>query len=91
MEDGTIPRDRIQPLSYLDFFADPAGQLERLYAGLGLPLSDEGRQSMLEYVEHKPKDKFGKHEYATGDDALVAAEREKFRYFQEYFGVASEL
>jgi hypothetical protein len=91
MEDGTIPRDRIQPLSYLDFFAHPRGELERLYAGLGLPLADEARQSMLDYIEHKPKDQFGKHEYATGDGSLVAAEREKFRYFQEYFGVASEL
>jgi hypothetical protein len=91
MESGTIPRDRIQPVSYLDFFADPSTQLERLYEGLGLPLDDGARQAMLDYIAHKPKDKFGKHEYDMGEDALIAAEREKFRYFQEYFGVRSEV
>ncbi|HPG25001.1 MAG TPA: sulfotransferase, partial [Myxococcota bacterium] len=31
MEDGTIPRDRIHPVAYLDFFADPDAGLEKLY------------------------------------------------------------
>ena len=91
MEDGTIPRERIQPVSYLDFFADPGSQLERLYTGLGLPLDDAARRAMLDYIAHKPKDKFGKHEYDMGEDELIAAEREKFRYFQDYFGVRNEV
>jgi hypothetical protein len=91
MEDGTIPRDRIQPVSYLDFFADPEVQLEKLYRGLAMPLTTEARRPMLDYIAHKPKDKFGKHEYDVGEQALIEAEREKFRSFQEYFGVRSEL
>ncbi len=91
MEDGTIPRERIQPVSYVDFFADPGPQLERLYGGLGLPLSAEARRAMLGYIGNKPRDKFGKHEYEIGGGELIAAEREKWRTFQEYFGVSSEI
>jgi hypothetical protein len=91
MEDGTIPRDRIQAVSYLDFFADPGAQMEKLYKGLQIPLTAVAKQAMLDYIQEKPKEKFGKHEYETGDEELIAEEREKFRAFQTYFGVASEI
>lgn len=91
IESGAIPRDRIQPVPYLDFFADPDAGLAKLYAGLGLPLPDASRQAMLGYLAGKPKDKFGHHEYAVGDGDLIAAERAKWREVQAYFGVKSEL
>lgn len=91
IEGGTIPRDRLQAVPYLDFFADPERGLERLYAGLGLPLTDAGRRAMLGYITNKPKDKFGHHDYAVGDSDLIASERQKWRAVQEYFGVKSEL
>ncbi|MAG34479.1 MAG: sulfotransferase family protein [Deltaproteobacteria bacterium] len=91
MEDGTIPRDRIHPLSYLDFFADPDKTLEALYAAMGFPLAKESKQSMLDYIANKPKGKFGAHEYDTGGDAVIAEARKEFRPFQEYFGVRSEI
>ena len=91
IEAGTIPGDRLQAVPYLDFFADPERGLERLYAGLGLPLTDAGRRAMLGYIANKPKDKFGHHAYAVGDSDLIASERLKWRAVQEYFGVRSEL
>lgn len=91
IEAGTIARDRIVAVPYLDFFADPERGLERLYAGLGLPLDDEGRHAMLGYIANKPKDKFGHHDYAVGDDALIASERAKWRAIQDWFAVKSEL
>jgi len=50
MEDGTIPKDRVHPLSYLDFFADPDSALEGLYGSLGFPLAPESKQPMLDYI-----------------------------------------
>lgn len=91
IEDGTIPRDQIVGIDYLDFFANPADALEKLYGKMGFPLSSRSKQAMLDYISHKPKDKFGKHEYATGDDETIRAAREQFRSFQEYFGVKSEI
>ena len=91
MEGDVIPRDRIQPVIYLDFFADPAAELERLYDGLAMSLPAESKQAMLDYIQNKPKNKFGSHDYETGSAQMIAEEREKFRSFQAHFGVASEI
>lgn len=90
-EEGTIPRDRIQAVPYLEFFANPERGLETLYAGLGLPLPETSKRAMLGYLAAKPKDKFGHHQYETGGDALIASERAKWQAIQDWFGVASEL
>lgn len=91
IEDGTIPRNQVHPIDYLEFFADPDAALEKLYADMGFPLSTEARRSMLDYIAQKPKDKFGRHEYDVGDPETIAAARAAFRPFQEYFGVRNEL
>jgi hypothetical protein len=91
MEDGTIPRDRVFPLDYGQFFAKPDAALEKLYGQLGFPLSERSKNAMVDYITNKPKDKFGKHEYELGDAATIAALREDFRPFQDYFGVKSEV
>ena len=91
IEAGTIPRDQIHPIAYLEFFADPDAALEKLYASMGFPLSARSKQAMLDYISNKPKDKFGKHEYELGEPEAIAAAREAFRPFQEYFGVRSEI
>jgi hypothetical protein len=91
MENGTIPRDRIHPVAYLDFFADPDAALERLYSDMGSPLDRAAKASMLDYIASKPKGKFGSHDYDRGDEELIAEGRDQFRVFQEYFGVHSEI
>jgi len=91
LEDGTIPRQRVQPVRYRDFFADPEAELARLYAGLDLPLRPEAVRAMKAYIASKPKDKFGEHHYETGSEDIVAAEREKFRRFQAYFELPDEV
>ncbi len=91
LEDGTIPRDRVQPVRYLEFFSDPAAQLEQLYAGLDIPLRPEALRAMQDYIASKPKGKFGEHDYETGTSELIAGERLKFSKFQAYFGVPSEV
>jgi hypothetical protein len=91
LEDGTIPRERVAPVRYVEFFADPASQLEALYEGLEIPLTAEGHRAMLDYIAQKPKGKFGEHDYETGGEALIAEERERFARFRDYFGVPDEL
>lgn len=88
---GTIPRDRIAAVPYLEFFADPERGLEKLYAELGLPLGESSRRAMLDYLGNKPKGKFGHHDYEVGSSDLVASERAKWRAIQDWFGVQSEL
>jgi hypothetical protein len=91
LERGVIPRERVVPVRYLDFFADPAAQLGRMYRDLRLELTPEGLAAMQAYIARKPKGKFGEHDYLTGQEARIAAERAKFRHFQDYFGIRSEI
>ena len=90
METGTIPKDRIQPVRYLDFFADPEAELRALYDGLDIPLTPDALAAMQAYIAGKPKGKFGEHDYGTGEREIISADREKYRNFQEHFGVADE-
>jgi hypothetical protein len=92
LESGAIPRERVMPVRYLDFFkGDTDAELRRIYSGLGIPLLPEGVRAIKAYIAGKPKDKFGEHHYDTGGEALIAAERQKFRRFQDYFGIRDEL
>jgi hypothetical protein len=91
MQAGKIPRDRTQPVVYLDFFADPGEEMEKLYNGLKMSLPADAKQAMLDYIRNKPKNKFGSHDYQTGSAQMIEKEREKFRAFQAHFGVASEI
>lgn len=91
LESGAIPRERVVEVRYLEFFADPAAQLERIYRDLGIELSAAGQSAMQQYIARKPKGKFGEHDYGPGQEALISAERAKFRRFQDYFGIQSEL
>jgi hypothetical protein len=91
LEDGVIPKERVQPVRYLEFFADPAAALENLYRGLDIDLTPEALAAMQGYIARKPKGKFGEHDYDLGGESTRSEEREKFRKFQEYFGVESEV
>jgi hypothetical protein len=92
LEDGTIPRERVVPVRYLYFFGgDSDAELSRIYADLGLPLPPEAARAIKATIARKPKDAFGEHHYDTGGEALIAAERAKFRRFQDYFGIPDEV
>ena len=91
LESGAIPRERVCPVRYLEFFADPAAQLDALYRALDVALTPEAAAAMQAYLARKPKGAFGEHDYDAGGEAIVAAERARFRAFQDYFGVPSEI
>ncbi len=91
LEEGVIPAERVQPVRYLEFFADPAAALETLYRGLDIALTPEALAAMQGYIASKPKGKFGEHDYDLGAETTRAEERDKFRKFQKYFGVESEV
>jgi hypothetical protein len=70
---------------------DPAGAVARAYDRFGLPFAPALGERIRAYVAAKPRGKHGAHQYAfeaLGRDAQ--AERERFRTYQERFGVPSE-
>jgi hypothetical protein len=90
LEDGTLPAERVCNVRYSDFAKRPETEIERIYERFGLALSDPAMDAMRAYLAAKPKGKFGEHVYAAGPSEAIAVERDRFRRYQETFGVPDE-
>jgi hypothetical protein len=88
-ESGIIPAANIADSRYQDPMDDPMTCIENIYDHFAMVLPVLGRQKMLEYLDGKPKGKFGSHQYQV-DDAR-AKERQLFRRYQEYYDVPNEI
>jgi hypothetical protein len=76
---------------YAELVRDPAAAVARAYERFGLAFAPELGERIRAYVASKPRGKHGAHRYAfeaLGRDA--GEERERFRGYQERFGVPSE-
>ena len=62
-----------------------------IYDELRLELTDDAAARMRAYLDAKPKGKHGRFEYERLDSKAIAAEREQFRAYQEFFGVPNEI
>jgi hypothetical protein len=87
----TLPADRTHHVHYAEFVRDQVGQIAGIYDALGWDLPDETEQGMRDYLESRPKDKHGVHEYSFADLRLDPdAERAKFARYQARFAVPEE-
>ena len=91
LEDGTLPRERVCNVRHRDFATEPEAAIERIYAELGLGLGGAAMDAMRAYLASKPQGVFGEHLYEPGAPEEIAAERAKFRRYQDYFEVPDEL
>ena len=91
LEDGTLARERVCNVRYLDFATKPEAAIERIYAELRLELEGSAMDAMRRYLARKQKGVFGEHLYEPGPPEAIAAERARFRRYQEYFEVPDEL
>jgi hypothetical protein len=57
------PSSQFLDVAYGDIETEPLGAVERVYAFLGWPLSDEARARMQAFLAANPKDKHGAHRY----------------------------
>jgi hypothetical protein len=88
---GRVPEAQFCDVLYADVLRDPAGAVGRVYERFGLAFQPELGERIRAYVAAKPRGKHGAHRYAfaqLGRDA--GTERERFRSYQERFGVPSE-
>jgi hypothetical protein len=91
MQDGTLREGYVSNVLYADFMQDPVDTIARCHADLRLPFSDETAERIRRYLASKPQGKHGKFDYARADPAQIAAERERFRTYQTFFGVPDEI
>jgi len=65
--------------------------VRRIYEHFGLSLGLDAEQRMRNFLAANPKDKHGTHTYTLADAGLdPVAERERYRAYQERFGIESE-
>jgi len=91
LEDGTLARERVCHVRYLDFATKPEAAIERIYAELRLELEGSAMDAMRRYLARKPKGAFGEHVYEPGPPEAIVAERARFRRYQGAFDVPEEL
>jgi hypothetical protein len=90
-DSGAVPATQFCDVLYADLVRDPAGAVEGIYRRFSLPFSPLLRDRIGDYAAARPRGRHGAHRYAfeqLGRDA--GAERERFRSYQERFGVPTE-
>lgn len=85
-----FPDRQIIDVRFADFIADPFAVIRRVYAHMDRELTPAVESRMRDFLKAHPHDGGGK--YRWSDTGLNAAElRERFREYQERFGVSTEL
>lgn len=70
---------------------DQVAMAQRIYAHFGIPMSEEALRRMRAFIERNPRDRHGTHRYTLEQFGLERAkERERYRFYQDYFQVAEE-
>jgi hypothetical protein len=88
---GALPDERVVDVRFADFMKDPIGEIGRIYRHFGDTLEPGAADAMRRFLDANPSDKHGAHTYRFADTGLdLAEERERFRTYQERFGVPSE-
>ena len=71
---------------YRDAVADPLGEVERIYAAVGLELIPEARRAMEAWLVANARDKRPPHKYSPDDFGLTDAQvRADFADYLERF------
>lgn len=90
--EGLLPEKQIFDIGYPELIADPVGTLSRLYAWLDVDFPAGVLASIETFLERRPQDKRGFHQYEFADTGLdLATERAKYVNYQERYGVVSEI
>lgn len=76
-------------MHFAELAGDPIAMVRRIYAHFELPLPAATEARMREFIDGNPKERHGVHRYRLQDFGLdPARERERYRFYQNYFAVA---
>ena len=70
---------------------ETVARIEQAYRDLGLPVTAEAFALMAAYLASKPQGSHGRHDYQRAADSVIADERRRYKRYQEYFNVPSEV
>ena len=90
IERGTVPRERLCSVNYVNFIADPVGTVETIYHYFGVELTERARAAMEDYMRDSPRSARPSHSYNADVKAAISKERAAFARYQQYFRVPTE-
>lgn len=64
---------RFYDIQFAAIISDPIGAIEKMYEHFGFDFTGETRQSMQNYIDSRPRNKHGKHEYTLEQFGLSQA------------------
>ena len=89
-DNGDFP-DRITDIHFLDQMRDPVAGIQKAYAKVGRTVGDTHAKRIQDYLDNKPKGKFGKHAYQPEDWGFTKAGiREQTKVYVDAYGVELE-
>ena len=83
--------DRFIDVQHKDLVSSPMKTLERIYAQMGISVSDEARHGFTTRIESNPNGVYGVHHYDPAAYGLnVDALNEQFAFYRDRFGIELE-
>lgn len=62
--------DRFIDVAFKDFMSDPMVQIDRIHAHFNRPLPASSKNAMQQYLENRPRNKYGVHRYTLDEFGL---------------------
>jgi hypothetical protein len=90
-DDGTLPDDRVIDVRFDDLVADPWSTVRTVYDRTGSSLDPDNERRMRAYLDARPRDRHGRHDYDFTDTGLDLDEtRARFAAYQARYNIPSE-
>jgi hypothetical protein len=87
MESGVVPKERVCNMRFLDLERDPVAEIEKMYRQFGMVMTPAALAAMHKYMRDNPRSARPAAKYKS---VSKPAERDVFKRYQAYFGVADE-
>ena len=90
-ESGKIDESRFFDMHFAELIRDPVAMARRISAHFDLELGAAAEARMRTFIEENPPGKHGKHHYTLEQFGLdPQREQERYRFYQDHYGVATE-
>jgi hypothetical protein len=91
MDKGLIPASQFRHVQYMDFIDNPIATVEKLYAEMGVTMTDAARKALTDYITAHPRESRPAHKYNVDVAARITEERKLFERYQTRFNVKTEV
>ena len=91
LENGTIPKERLCNLLYVDLIERPVDVIRQIYEHFKMELSLNDITVFEEYLAANPREARPSHSYNTGTNEQVTKERALYSRYQSYFNIPNEI